>query len=283
MKEDRRVERLLLMPLLWVLAMSGGCARQPPGTNTSSGVRLKVTLDFAAEINPNYYYFFLINNASDAGGTSGPVPVFNPVSGQTYGNGFATSSSTGKGGFTDFVMFSNNQFAGSARGGYGVYHVREATPGTDNGEANDRTKFNPTGAPINFVTPVSGQVNERELYFEIDLSQLVTDAGGQPLTDQNQAATLARAIRYLQINVVATNILPTDPTTAASKQVDSLGDNTLSIEGAYFTLDAFQTGLIPSGNGDSRVINSLEPSYSDVVGGGNPQIDLRSWSIQVSR
>lgn len=285
---QKHAARPLLLPLLLFLAICGGCARQPPGTNASSGVRLRVTLDFRAPISQYYYYFVLINNANDLLGNAGPIPVFGPVSGQSYGNGFATSSSPGKGGFTDFVLFTTdaNQFGGRARGGYGVYHVREATPGTDNGEANNRANFVATGAPVNYVPPAEGPPYGNELKFEIDLSQLITDAGGQPLTDQNQAVTLARAIHHLQINVVATDILATDSQTAINKHVDSLGDNR-SGQGNYFTLDVTQAGVIPSGSNDTRVLNSLEPSDNDVQGSGNPNdfspMDLTSWTIEVLR
>lgn len=275
-----------------LLLAAGGCARLPPSQNALSGVRLRVTLRFGAPINPLYYYYFLVNNAGDRQ-APGPIPVLGPISGQSYGNGFATGSTPGSSGFTDFVLFTAevNQYPGSrARGGYGVYHVVRSGA-TDQGEANNRANLRATGAPVAFTTPPSdpGDLQSAVLQFEIDLSQLITDPSGQPLSDPAQAANLARAIRYLQTNVVATNITPVDPQTSIIKLVDSLGD-TSGGQGYYFTLDVGQGGLWPSGPSDPRVQTSLEPSSNDIYifpPGANvprdPALDLRDWRIEVVR
>ena len=80
--------------------------------NPLSGKRLRVTVRFAFTIDPLSSYYFLINNASDAN-APGPVPVIDIP----YGNGFATGTG-GQPGFTDFVVFNNEQPQG-----YGVRHV----------------------------------------------------------------------------------------------------------------------------------------------------------------
>src|ERR1700731_4431419 len=70
-----------------------GCASPVPGGNGLSalaGKSLQVQLMFNASVSPNYYYYFLINN-SNSSVAPYPVPVGSPVSGTTYGNGFATA------------------------------------------------------------------------------------------------------------------------------------------------------------------------------------------------
>ena len=193
----------LYLSLLLILQ---GCAKLPPNQNMLSGKRLLVTMQFRSPVDINNTYFFLINNAGDQN-APGPVPVLQAP----YGNGFATGAG-GVSGFTDFIRYDFAQPAG-----YGLYHAV--------GDSN-RSNFVYEGRPINATLPDPNDPRTAtRLQFEIDLSQLITDANGNPLVDQTEAATRARALRFLQVNIVATNVVPRDVTTTVNKQVDSLGDS----------------------------------------------------------
>ncbi len=240
----------------------GGCARQPPERNQLSGKRLIVTLRFRSPVNPNYHYFFLINNAGDQN-APGPVPVLIPP----YGNGFATGSGGGTSGFTDFVRFDNLQPQG-----YGLYHAV--------GDPN-RSNFVYEGRPLNAVLPdPTDPRTASQLQFEIDLSQLITDANGAPLPDPTEAANRARQIRFLQVNVVATNIVPRDVTTPVVKLVDSFGDTrTLAGASSFLVLDVSQNRIVRNSDFTGQLIE--EPADPDVFVGNDPTLDLVDWSIEV--
>lgn len=218
----------IMMLLLLALLASGGCARLPPSQNTLSGRRLLVTLRFRQPINPFYSYFFLINNAANQN-APGPVPVLIPP----YGNGFATGPG-GQPGFTDFVRFDNQQVQGIS-----VYHVVR--------DANNNENYVRTGRPVT-VTPVTTDpslTTSFQLQFALDLSQLITDANGNPLADQAEAVNQAKNIRFLQVNAVATSIVPVDPTTPVTKLTDSFGDTRTQFgASSWLTLDTSQSGRV---------------------------------------
>jgi hypothetical protein len=280
---SRRIPGIFIaLCALLLLILAGGCARLPPSQNALSGKRLHVTLTFAADINPGFYYYFIINRSNDMN-APGPIPVSAPISNQSYGNGFATSSSTDNSrlGFTDFVLFSTPLNHGLYRnprdqGGYGLYHVL----GNNN---DDRTNFTGTGAPISFVTPNPNDVNSKTLEFEIDLSQLFTDASGNPPTDTAAVVAMARAIVWIQVNVVATNLTPIDPTTIVNKVFDSFGDNRGG-QGTYINLDVSKPDSVR--NGDLRfpgatespndIFTTVPSTESQFV-----QLDLVDWTIEI--
>jgi hypothetical protein len=280
MRSRRIPGTLTALSALLLLNLAGGCARLPPGQNALSGKRLHVILTFGSAINPGYLYYFIINNSNNRN-APGPIPVGAPVSGFPYGNGFATSSDQSTTGFTDFVLFSNplnfSQYTGNlAQGGYGLYHVI-------NGNDEIRTNMKATGAPISFVTPPDpSNPNSVRLEFEIDMSQLITDANGNPLTDTAQAATIARNIQIIQVNVVATNTTPIDGQTSVIKAFDSFGDDTDG-HGTYITLDISKPDTITSG--DQRYPGAVEPTSNDVFPIADqpsyPELDLKSWSIEI--
>jgi hypothetical protein len=249
--------------VLLLLTFTHSCAKLPPSKNALSGKRLLVTLRFRSLVNPNYRYFFLINNASDQN-APGPVPVLNAP----YGNGFATGSGGGQSGFTDFVRWDNLQPQG-----YGLYHVI--------GDPN-RSNFIFEGQPVTFVAPdPTDPRTANQLRFEIDLSQLIVDSNGQPLTDPAQAAAAANALRFLQVNIVATDVVPRDVTTPVSKQVDSLGDSR-SLLGAtsFLVVDVTQIGRVY--NNAAFVGQAIaEPDTLDVYNGNDPSLDLLDWSVEV--
>jgi hypothetical protein len=251
--------------VLLCLSLTMGCARLPPGSTALSGKRLIVTMQFSGFINPNYHYFFLLNNAGDQN-APGPVPVAFPP----YGNGFATGSGANAGGFTDFVRFDNFQ---PGNNGYSLYHVI--------GDPN-RSAFVNEGSPVTTTRPDSNDPRTgKQLQFQIDLSQLVTDSNGKPLPVE-QAVAAARSIRFLQMNIVATDIIPTDLATPVNKQLDSLGETrTPTGQSTFVVLDVSQNRIYR--NSDYVGQFSFEPSDNDVFGSTSPDpsLDLVDWSVEV--
>lgn len=257
----------------------GGCANQPPSQNALSGVRLRVTMQFRQPPNPNWLYYFVINNAGNRN-AAGPIPVGTPLPDLTYGNGFATasdngaSSSTNKGGFTDFVLWGQNLYSGATQNNYALYHVV--------GDANDRSKFRSSGVPLTSTAPSSDPTDiagSTTLTFELDLSQIVRDALGNTV-DANTAANTARALQYLQVNIIATNIAPLN-TASLLKASDSMGD-TSNGRGSYLTLDVQQTRSVSST--DTSLPETNEPTFYDVYGAnGISPLDLTAWRIDVTR
>ena len=264
-----------------LLFVSGGCAKSPPSSSALSGIRLRVTMRFAQAVNPNALYYFVINNAGDIN-AAGPVPVLSPQSGQTYnGNGFATASDGGasnainKGGFTDFVLWGANLYAGASQNGYALYHAV--------GDSSNRAFFRSSGVPVLSAAPAvnPNDIASSQLSFDIDLAQLIRDATGNPV-DAATAVSAARALRYLQINIIATDIAPSDSQTFVNKHVDSLGnDLTASGQNSYLTIDVMQTRTYTSN--DTQALSTNEPDTSDVYPSDISSLDLRNWSIEVVR
>jgi len=246
----------------WIAA---GCAALPPGQTTLSGKRLVVTVQYGGFINPNYHYFFLMNNASDQN-APGPVAVVQPP----YGNGFATGSGASAGGFTDFVRFDNFQ---PGNNGYTLYHVV--------GDPN-RSTFVNEGSPITTTRPDPNDPRTgKQLQFQLDLSQLVTDGAGKPL-DPSQAVAIANNIRFLQVNIISTDVIPADLATPVNKQVDSLGDTRTSTgQSTFIVIDLSQNRIYR--NSDFVGQFSFEPSDNDIFGSANPDpsLDLVDWSVEI--
>ena len=106
---------------------------------------------------------------------------------------------------------------------------------------------------------------------------LVTDTN-----DLTAKIAEARQIRYLQVNIVATNITPTDPTTTVNKEVDSFGDTlNPSDQNSFLQIDLSQSRTYSSG-GDNVSTLTPEPT-GDVYPPGSPDrsLDLVSWTITV--
>jgi hypothetical protein len=246
-------------------ALAGGCAQLPPGSTTLSGKRLIVTLQYSGFINPNDHYFFILNNAGDQN-APGPVPVVLPP----YGNGFATGSGANAGGFTDFVRFDSFQ---PGNNGYTLYHVV--------GDPN-RSQFVNEGSPVTTVRPDPNDPRTgKQLQFQLDLSQLATDSNGKPLP-VDQAVAVAKSIRFLQMNIISTDIVPTDLATPISKQVDSLGDTrTSSGQSSFVVLDVSQNRVYR--NSDFVGQLAFEPSDNDIFGSSSPDpsLDLVDWSVEI--
>ena len=249
-----------------LIALAPGCAQLPPGSTALSGKRLIVTLNYSGFINPNYHYFFLVNNVGDQN-ANGPVPVVLPP----YGNGFATGSGAQAGGFTDFVRFDSFQ---PGNNGYSLYHVV--------GDLN-RSAFVNEGSPVSTTRPdPTDPRTGKQLQFQLDLSQLVTDSNGKPLP-ADQAVAAAKTIRFLQMNIISTDIVPTDLTTPINKQVDSLGDTRTSTgQSSFIVLDVSQNRVYK--NSDYIGQFAFEPTDNDIfatTANTDPALDLVDWSVEV--
>ena len=259
------IKRVLAAAAACLVCLALGCARLPPGSTTFSGKRLIVTLTYSGFINPNYHYFFLLNNAGNQN-APGPVPVALPP----YGNGFATGSGANTGGFTDFVRFDNFQ---PGNNGYTLYHVV--------GDPN-RSRFVNEGSPVTTVRPDANDPRTgKQLQFQIDLSQLATDSNGAALPP-DQAVAAARSIRFLQMNIISTDVIPTDLATPVNKQVDSLGDTRSSTgQSSFVVLDVSQNRVYR--NSDFIGQGAFEPSDNDIFGSStpDPSLDLVDWSVEV--
>lgn len=135
-----------LLPLWGFLALLpcllGGCARTPPGAQAQTNRLMVVQFSVRGQINPDRYYFFLLDLSDDT--SNGPIPVVSPP----WGNGF------GAGRFTYYVRWDRFQ-----PGFAGIYRVEP-------GSSLLASTF--IGRPLNInFTPGSNTVQ-----FTLDLGQL---------------------------------------------------------------------------------------------------------------
>lgn len=211
-----------------------GCARFPPEEQAESK-RLVVQFRVAGQIRPDYYYFILIDNDNDAIGATGPTP---PVAPPWGGNGFATGS------FQSFVEYNG----ALPFGGFLVYRVLDP----------DRLQvFQPLGAPLEaLISP-----DRKSVRVVIDFGSIARE--GQSPAD----------IRVLQLNIIATDRTPKDPTDTSLKMWDALGDSRLN-PNSYLTVTTDTDRVV------RNVDLQLEPQ-GDVVGGNDPDLDIVDWQIEV--
>jgi hypothetical protein len=207
----------------------------------------------AGKINPSDYYFVVINNANDANGSTGPVPVI----GFPWGNGFVAGAAT------SFVEYTGSQSAD----GYALYNFVPST-------SNPLLVYNQAGVPTQ-DTPVASGSNTLE--FQIPLSDFATTA--VPLT----------SINYLQINFIATNQIPVNTlnTLSTPKLVDALG-NTLNPSDVnhYITIPTGQdasysnsgTNIEPTSDVGATTGNGLTATTDPDA----PNVDITNWSVQIS-
>jgi hypothetical protein len=225
-----------------------GCAEYPSGGSSSaSGAILNVTMTVSGQINPNYYYFVVFNNANDPHGTNGPEPVIAPPN----GNGFVAGAAT------SYIEYSTNQ------GGDGYLFYK----------FNGATLQSPTavGAPSQ-DTPVSAGGNT--IQFQIPVSELAT------------STVSAGATNYIQVNFIAYSRLIISPDDTSSKDFDALGDTHPGTGqlNDYFTFPTTQNNTYSDssvGNeptGDEEVTNG-SGGYSPV---SDPDVDISGWSITVT-
>lgn len=223
----------LLILGVWLLVL-GGCARFPE-TGLAPSKRLVVEFRVAGRIRPDYYYFILIDNDNDFLGVNGPVP---PVAPPWGGNGFATGS------FQYFVEYNG----ALPFNGFVLYKVLDP----------DRLQvFQALGAPLEASISADG----KGLRVVIDFASIVRDG-------QNPAD-----IKVLQVNIIATDRTPKDPTDTSLKLWDALGDSR-QFPNTYLTLMTDADRLLR--NADTN----MEPE-GDVVNGNDPDLDIVDWQIEV--
>ncbi|MFQ3611328.1 MAG: hypothetical protein SNJ72_07520 [Fimbriimonadales bacterium] len=216
--------------LVLLLLLLAGCARFPD-TPAEEGVRrLVIEMQVAGRIRPEYHYFVLFNLSNDSTGQAGPVPVLIPP----WGNGFAG------GAFTHFMRY--DRFQPQAR--YALYRVVPET---------NLSVFQYIGVPIQ-VEPVGAESNR--LRFEITLTQFLPDP------DE------ARAMRFIQLNFIATDRVPIDPNDTAPKVSDSLGPPGL---GQYLNLRIDQ----------DRIIRNIDTGLESAGDIADPDLDIVDWRVEV--
>lgn len=217
-----------------LLLLPTGCARFPQ-QEQATAKRLVVQFRVAGQIRPEYYYFILIDNDNDAIGATGPTP---PVAPPWGGNGFATGS------FQSFVEYNG----ALPFGGFLVHRVLDP----------DRLQvFQPLGAPLEaLVSP-----DRKSVRVVIDFGSIARE--GQSPAD----------IRVLQLNIIATDRTPKDPTDTSLKMWDALGDSRLSAN-SYLTLTTDTDRVL------RNIDLKLEPE-GDVVGGNDPDLDIVDWQVEV--
>jgi hypothetical protein len=280
--------KLAALVLLSALAFAGGCASPVPGSvSTGSGKSITVTITCYGPMYPQYNYYFLINRVGPTGAQNarGPIPVlYSGLEGLTangYGNGFATGSQNTSGiandnGITDYVVYNT---AGGPNS-IGLWHINGPvdvpSPGTFISAPAQYTLPDPTNIDTNLATTLS---------FRIYVSQLLTPAETNGQTSA-QVTALANAIRWLQVNIVATDYVPTNQTSTGAKQVDSMGNSTSTNQlVSYIALDLSQNTTTTS-NTTFQTISSPEPQGDILLPPGVTQvdssIDLQYWSITVS-
>jgi hypothetical protein len=200
----------------------------------------------AGHINPNYIYFVLFNPTSTPQQSTGPIPVI----GIPWGNGFAT------GAFTAFLRYDPSQ----PNSGYGMYQV---VPGSN------LLQFSPLTAPTQF-TPVASEPNQNQLQFQIPLSEIPTSSG------------TASSASYMQINILATDRIPTNPNDPGTKHYDALGDGRISSQiNNWVTIPTTQSGFFNNSSG-------LEPQGDVMLVGSGvntsdevQDLDITDWSVEV--
>jgi hypothetical protein len=269
--------------MLLILAVAGGCASPVPGqVGGLSSKRITVTIQCAGAMDPHNFYYFLINRLGATGDPNarGPVPVLDRA--YQYlggsGNGFATGSlsgSTTTNGVTDYGLTDYVVYGNVAPTQIQVYHI--------NGDPNNPTNAvaNPQGRPVTATLPDLNNVDinaQTTLTFQIDLTQLITDTN-DPTTKVKEA----NAIHYIQVNIVATNVVPTDQSTPTNKYVDSMGNTRSSAEqNSFLILDLTQNRMYTS-QLSSGTLSAEQPGDVYPPGGqGTDPIDLIYWTITVA-
>ena len=164
---------------------------------------------------------------------------------------------------------------GKAEGNIDLYHfVNSATTNVNNETVLSIP--NPI-LPLNPILPENASASDdaatRTIQFDVDMAQLFPN-----LTGQAQLAA-GRLVRYLQVNIVATNVTPIDPTTNVNKEVDAMGD-TLTTQNAFLEIDLSAARTYSSGDVNSSL---AEPMGDVFPPGGNAtsSLDLVSWTIDV--
>ncbi len=233
---------LYLAVILAAGFMLSGCASSP-ASPPKTGNQLEIEFSLAGEFAPqdsldpgiSRYYFIAIDN--DGVSETFPLPVAGPSGAYGWGNGWGTSDKASESkGITGYLRYD------SANDPANWYDI---IPGS---------KLLSSGPP---QSPVSWDIlnNGKTLRAVIDFSQLAT------------AAVPEASITGLQINLICTNSIPTDPNDPApGRKWDALGFKT---ERDYIDADTTRsytyTGADPEGD------------VSD------PDLDITDWQVTIKR
>ncbi len=234
---------------LWFLALGAvcaalsGCARFPQGS-TVSGKRLTIQFDVRGRIRSSYFYLITIRNANDPTGVNGPKPVLNPP----WGNGYAAGS------FHYVLQYSAAQVFGDAT----LYQITNP---------DEPLLRRPVGAPLS----VSVSPDGRRLTTTLDFAQIAK--AGQQATD----------IRFLQINIIATDRIPLNPMDGGAKNWDALGDarDPLQIN-SYLNLRVDTNGVWVGGSAAAVAEPSDDVFDRDRLASNiDPDLDIVAYRIEV--
>lgn len=227
--------------LIALLALAAcGCARFPSGGSAASTTRLIFTYTVQGQIRTGqeqggaglpYVYIVALRLSTEANPTTeGPLPIVTPS-----GNGFVAGNAT------HYILW--NPLANPP------YQIFEF----DDPNLNNSTQI---GVPITFRDV---QVGDREIAFEIDLSQLIPEAD-------------VPTIQAIQVNFLTMN---NTNTSGGGRIWDALGNSQIPSEvNRFFTFDpTFSTTYTDANQG------GIEPTGDTA----DPDLDLDDWSIEVRR
>ncbi len=235
--------------------MLGGCARFPANPGAASGKRLVFTLTFQNDLRLGlgddqtaYSYLVLIDNDNDPTGATGPIPVIQKSPAGSWGNGYAA------GHFTHVVALGPfKSFQGP--GVIGLYKLNDPDV--------DQNQLIPRGQPVSVTDPHTG---DKVIRFELDTHQLGIDL----TQDQNPV--------FIQVNVVATNVIPDNPAGDYDRFWEAFGNNAEGNLNKYINIDVRQDGVY-----DLQKYGADFEPVGDVRNGDRtePSLDLIDFQIEV--
>jgi hypothetical protein len=206
-------------------------------------------MTMSGAITPDYYYFVIFNTSNDPTGANGPEPVIAPP----WGNGFVGGSAT------SFVEYHSSL----PYDGYAVYSFISGT---------SLQQYTASGIPTQDTAVTS---SSRTLEFTIPLSYLAT------------GSISTSAITNIQVNMIATDRLPSNPNDTSAKLFDALGNSNYGSGelNDYVTISTTQSGTYNNTKtpiepaGDVQSTNG-SGGYSNV---SEPSLDIVDWSVEVSK
>ncbi len=221
-----------------LLLLPAGCAKGPPGSPTGGGSNItgrqliiSMTVRGNIDLANDYYYAVFNVNGATRNGFTGPVPVVTDF--ERGGNGFAGGA---------FCLYVEcHQGAGTTTGTpLGIYGV-------------DSTLLTPTY----IGPPVQESVNGGTFQVQIPLADIATAYANQTGTSFTESD-----ITNLEVNFIATNVVPVNPQSTSVKYFDALGDPRLGQTNAFVTIPTTQ---------DTTYTN-------DTLGGQEPTEDVATYS-----
>lgn len=226
--------RILVLTLFTILI--AGCAKFPNTGTIGATKRLLVRMTVNGQLRTGvggsglpYVYVVAINPSTEATPTTaGPIPIVIPA-----GNGIVDGT------VTHFILW--NPLSSPQ---YQIYKFRDAT----------LNEYFPTGIPVNFTPTNQG---DREIAFEIDLSQIV------PAADVPN-------LQSVQLNFLSMNNINTS---GGGRQWDAHGDaNQITQINSPVTirLNSSQTYT-----NQTQIIREPQGDTAD------PDLDIIDWSVEV--